>query len=442
MLHPFECGFGCGSLLTSDPLSVLELRSRRGPVARKPEAAKQATLNHAPVAFSSFGTGPAEPLVLTADPWSYLRAWLTQKVRKSRTDNKKRLTRALYYSGLAESFYGAATAVPLPAKGTLTYYGVLNLVKAFISVRGVDLESQFEHHGLGLPAGEKESVQVSSKSKDWVSIFQEFATQLGTPVSGKKTYKLTDLCAHIPEIHEITHTLGHLPTTKRTLLPIDIKILFNNNEDKVFSEISYDRKQSQRVRVSRFLSGARENYFADFHVNQNFVSYRSRRRKTFNWDNFPAIYRNLCGDYQRFDICSLLTRDGYHYYCDLGGPSFHHLCYAFMLMFYVGTVTRYRPSEAEALLQGDLRPLISEAIASCPDHEPDHDQCMRRASFEPFKLRAGKTPLVKPDGKEETHPPGPCRSSSKELVTPTSARQRILFPNPPSIPAVFREWQG
>lgn len=336
-------------------------------MARKPEPAKQATLNHAPVAFSSFGAGPAEPLVLTADPWSYLRAWLTQKAQKSRMDNKKRLTRALYYSGLAESFYGAATAVSLPAKGTLSYYGVLNLVKAFISVRGVDLESRFEHHGLNLPSGEQQSVQVQPKPKKSVSIFHELAAQLGTPVSGRQSYKLTDLCAHISEIHEIAHTLGHLPTTKRTFLPIDIEILFNDDEDKLFSEISYDRKQIQRVHVSRFLSGERKKYFADAQERPDCVSHRSRRRRAFKWSNFPTIYRNLCADYQRFDICGLLTRDGYRYYCDLGDPSFHHLCYAFMLMFYVGTVTRYRPSEAEAVLQGDLRPLISEAIANCPD---------------------------------------------------------------------------
>ena len=174
------------------------------------------------------------------------------------------------------------------------------------------------------------------------------------------------VCSHSGNSRNHTY-LGHLPTTKRTFLPLNIEILFNLKEDKVFSEISYDRKQNQRVHLSGLLSGERKKYFADAQEQEDCVVHRSRRRRTFTWKTLPAIYRNLCGDYEAFDICGLLTHDGYRYYCDLGTPSFHHLCYAFMLMFYVGTVTRYRPSEAEALLQGDLLPLISEAIASCPD---------------------------------------------------------------------------
>jgi hypothetical protein len=45
---------------------------------------------------------------------------------------------------------------------------------------------------------------------------------------------------------------------------------------------------------------------------------------------------------------------------------FHHLAWTLMLMFYIGTVARYRPVAAREAMEGDLRPLFSEAVAVCP----------------------------------------------------------------------------
>src|SRR5262245_15280498 len=101
---------------------------------RRPDIGVEATFNHARVVYSPFGAEPGAQFVLTADPWSYLTATINQRLaQRPRGSNRARLARALYYANLAESFYRSARQSSLPTAGTLAYYGVLNLVKCFLS---------------------------------------------------------------------------------------------------------------------------------------------------------------------------------------------------------------------------------------------------------------------------------------------------------------------
>jgi len=336
-------------------------------MTRQPALGKPATFNHAKVVYSPFGAKPGAQFLLTADPWSYLTAWINQKLSKRpRGGNRERLERALYYSNLAESFYDASRRSVLPAQGTLAYYGILNLVKCFLSIRGVDLETQMEHHGLSLPLGKKQHVLVAAPGGSALNIFHEFANLLGKPVGGKEEVAIKSVCSHLPEIHEMAFTLNHVSGSKRGFLPVDIRFLVTETEDRLFTEVAYEKKQIMRVDINKFYKGERKAYFKDDAERDGVVVYRSDKRKPFSWGNFPRIYRNVCGEYANFDICSLLTPKGYVYYCDLRSPKLHHLSYSLLLMFYIGTAARYRPSEMQDLLNSDMRPLISEALAVIP----------------------------------------------------------------------------
>ena len=93
--------------------------------------------------------------------------------------------------------------------------------------------------------------------------------------------------------------------------------------------------------------------------------FRSKRR-SLNNDNWPRTYRLFREEIARLGIASILTPSGYRYYVDLGPRNLHHLAWTLMLMFYVGTVARYRPVAAREVMEGELRPVISEAVAVCP----------------------------------------------------------------------------
>lgn len=360
-------------------------------MARTPAHGRQATFNHAKVVYSPFGADPGAQFVLTADPWSYLTATINQRLSEGpRGENRLRLDRALYYADLAEAFYSATKTASLPISGTLAYYGILNLVKCFLSLRGVTLETKIEHHGLSLSFGKAQTIQIIAEPRGSLSIFHEFAKLLGKPVPGKTEVHLKDISGHLPEIHEMAFTLGHLPSNKRGFLPLDICFLLSDDDDRLFTEVHYEKKQLTRVDTSKFLKGARGAYFRDARDEEKYFSHRSKRMKSCTWGNFHKKYANICSEYASFDICSLLTPSGYKYYCDLRDPPLHHLSYSFLLMFYIGTAARYRPSEMKNLLASDLRPLISEALAVIPGQMLYHlvSLCTERTCVVPHAVVA------------------------------------------------------
>lgn len=317
------------------------------------------------VKYFHFDVLPGTPYVLISDPWSFLQAWILQKIPGKRSINRECFTRAKYYCQLAENFYKAADATEFPIKATLTYYGMLNLVKCFLSVRGVELESTLEHHGLTLPLKKKQLVRVHNLS-DSISIFAEFAKLLNKPVSKQKDLKVHNLICHIPELHEITYSLGQLPWSRRKFLPVQIDFLVNSRKNKLFTEIKYKKQQETRVDTSKFHKEDRKDYFHDQVEDNGCLVYRSKNQKSVNNANFPTIYRNIQKDYRKFDLVSLLTRSGYKYYCDLKPDCYHHLSYSLAFLFYLGSVARYRPTEVEELLISELSPIVSEAIAAIP----------------------------------------------------------------------------
>ena len=95
----------------------------------KIEIGEHAKYKYNNVKYSHVEIKPGQSAVLTAEPWSFLHGTLLQEIPKSRGTNKANLIRAKYYAKLAEDFFDAGKSIDLPSKGTLLYYGMLNLVR-------------------------------------------------------------------------------------------------------------------------------------------------------------------------------------------------------------------------------------------------------------------------------------------------------------------------
>lgn len=327
------------------------------------QAGVPAKYNYSAVRYSHVPVRPGQSAVLTADPWSYLHGHLLQTASHKRGNNRRNLERATYYARLAEDFYRAGDLVDLPTQGTLLYYGMLNLVKCLLSTDGVPLESQIEHHGLNLAPEMKFELHIPAASKRSVNIFAEFARILGTPAAGKQHAKLQDAVSHIPELHAICSNLKFIRRPK--FLPIEVAFLTNAEHTTLFTEVSFSKGHEQNVQTTKFLSGHRKDYFLELPDREGKAVYRSRSRKRLR-KNWKVVYSNVLKEYSKFRFASVLTRSGYRYYCDLEPGYYHHLCYSLMVMFYIGSAARYRPSEVDEVLNGPLRPLVTEAVALCP----------------------------------------------------------------------------
>jgi hypothetical protein len=332
-----------------------------------PEKGIPAKYKYQTVKYCHFEVDPGISLLLTADPWFFLDAWLLQCIKRTKGDKKRCLQRAAYYAELAEGFYRAAEPIDLPIKGTLLYYGMLNLVKCYLSSHGKELETKWEHHGLTVGGTNHDEVTIISPSRNpsQVNIFHEFARTLGTPVKNRQSIALKDIWSHIPDIHEIAFMLGHLPAKKRALLPVEIEFLVNERKDRLFTEIRYNKKNEARMSINRFHAGYREKYFKQRGERDGWVIFRSIKRKKLSGTNWKALYANIQKEYKKFDLVSLLTKDGYRYYCDLNPGQYHHLCCSLLLMYYIGTIARYRPTKTKEIMVSDYLPLLTEAVETC-----------------------------------------------------------------------------
>lgn len=331
---------------------------------RQIEKGELALYKYNKVRYSFVELEAGEQQVLTSDPWSFLSSYLQVRLNNTRGNNKAKIERAIYYSGLAEDFYRAAEVSPLPAKGALLYYGMLDLVKCYLSLNDVPLESTHEHHGLVLPIGKEQTVEVKTKMKDAVNIFYEFTRLLGKPIAAGHEVRFEQAISHVPEVHSIYTSLGH--SRKRKLLPIDIEFQVNDARDKLFTEIIYQKEQEAKVEVEKFLKGERKKYLREGHPRDNKIVYRAARRKSYNQDNIHRIYKNILSEYKKLDIVPILTKQGYRYYVDLRPGDLPQLSYSLLAMFYLGSAARYRPLEVKSLLEGELRPLVSEFVSLSP----------------------------------------------------------------------------
>jgi len=290
--------------------------------------------------------------------------YLLGQAKKTAGANRKGFERASYFSKLAEDFYRSSEAVNLPTKGTLLYYGMMNLVKAYLAVNKVPLEDVQEHHGLTNTHGRKHSLTISGNIKGCTNIFLEFAKLLETPVSGKNEISLRHVFTHIPEIHAIVTETDLLKLSR--MLPVSISFLVNPDNTYLFTEISYDKSAEYMVDTTKFYKGKRKDYFSEATETDSKVIHRSKKRKKVTKDNWPRVYRNIIREYRSFSLSSVLTRNGYRYYCELQDPKYHHLCNSYLLMFYIGHSARYRPAEINEIMTGSMRLLVTEAIALCP----------------------------------------------------------------------------
>ena len=333
-------------------------------VPRPVEKCELALYQYNKLRFSFVDLDAGEQQILTSDPWAFLSSHLQTRRLKARGPNREKVERALYFASLAEDFYRAADSVALPAKGTLLYYGMLDLVKAYLCLNDVPLETTYEHHGLVLPIGKPMTVEAKPKMKDAINNFASFSELLGKKISAPMEIGFSEALSHVPEIHGIYTSLGHI--AKRKLLPISVEFQVNSTLDRLFTEVIYDKEQEAKVDTKKFLVNDRANYFREGFARPQKVIYRSAKRKAYTKQNIHRIYRNILDDYRAFDIVPILTAQGYRYYVDLRPGAIPHLACSLLAMFYLGSAARYRPLEVKSLLVGNLRPLVSEFVSLTP----------------------------------------------------------------------------
>lgn len=327
--------------------------------------------NYHSVKYFPFPVEPGEPFMLTSNPWNFLDTWINNQIRlfKRTSERKERLEKSLYFLELAKNFQLSADSAKMPTKGTLTYYSILNLNKVFLLTKGIDLEVSMEHHGLVLPSNEKKRLRVSSNGDEFINLFSTFSKFVGSSVNAGEFIDIDEMISEIPEIHEMTFNIGKLRTTKRKFLPIEINILTNKpRHTHLIYEIKYEKKNANLMRVEKFRSGILNTKLEKYCEDDVYISYRSKRRinYTYNSDSsWKNRYQEIQNELNEIGVSVILTRGGYRYYLNLQPNKYKPIVYYVALMYYIGSVARYRPTLYNNILAGEYQSVFTEALETC-----------------------------------------------------------------------------
>ncbi|EAY26066.1 YaaC family protein [Microscilla marina] len=322
------------------------------------------------VRYFQFGNKPDASYILTSDPLSYLKAWFDNRISQEAEESKKQpLKKAKYFVNLSQEFYTAFLAVKMPSKGVLLYYSFLNLVKAYLSANGREMETtEQEHHGLSLNSnGNGLKLAKSSGQGNGTLIFQTFAELLEQPVhSSAGDILIDDILQSLIEIHGLGASLDSWQG-KPKYLPIDLHIMCKNRK-QLYYELSYDKKQDKRLDTTKLKSVSEIIKNEELGRQNNKSYYKSIKFFDYNNDDqgWKDAYQNIVKEVNNLNITTLLTRGGYRYYLYLGTPRLHRLCNTLAFAFYIGSVARYRPTLNETMLRGKHRAIIEEAVNACP----------------------------------------------------------------------------
>lgn len=310
--------------------------------------------------------------MLTSNPWNYLDTWLNNEINgiKKRTERMERLEKSKYFLALAQDFQVAADFTKLPAKGTLTYYSILNLIKVFLLLKGTDLEKTHEHHGLTLPSGETKILKTTSQGNDTLNIFAKFCELIGNPINSGDLICLDEMISEIPEVHEMVFNIGKLTTNKRKFLPIEIDILTNTPKRSfLICEIKYDKKHEKIMQVSKFKSGVLQAKLKACGADKNWIIYKTKERINYTNDSdrsWKSNYKRIQDELITMGVAVILTRAGYRYYLNLQPQAHRPLVYYVALMYYIGAVARYRPTLYNDVLAGEYQAVLNETLETCP----------------------------------------------------------------------------
>jgi len=341
------------------------------------ELGEQVKKNYKIVKYFPFQNKPAAPLILTSDPFSYLQAWLDNKISEIQRDRSSRrdlYIKAKYFAELSEGFHNSSKMSKMPSKGTLIYYTLINLVKSFLLVREYDLETKMEHHGLTLPSGSELDLKLLSVGQDGVSIFHEFAKSIGIEINNGDglMLNLNDILEELPEVHELGHALNLFDNTKKKHLPVEVIIRTNPGRNRIYYTVSYDKKFDKSMRTNKLERGVFLEKLDPIECESDTTSKYFKSKLIFSYTNTSDVshntaYNRICEDIVPLRISPMLTRTGYRNYLNLEPSRMHRLSATLAFAYYIGTVARYRPTLNNKILKGKYQSLIQEAVSTCPN---------------------------------------------------------------------------
>jgi hypothetical protein len=308
-------------------------------------------------------------------PWAVVQGAIEARTPRAR------LPEALAFLQQSRGFFDAAHDRTVAATPLILYYSFLNLAKALVLASGHTGSLDRAMHGLrddpGPPGNEitGASVIVKSSGSD-PSIFPLYATALRlTPPSNNSTYSVTELMAQVVVGHRLWREVGN---KERFVALGEIRFYHDppTGAGNVWLRLYLERGDLTRFGITQVrlrTEGELTGAFDWVRSDDDDVLCLEQATPVSYTHRASDVVKDVVGAVRPLMWRSATSTPPYrHYYLHLSPPAnraerLSQLLSLYMLFFYFGSVTRYRPHIFDQILSGNYGPFVREFIASQPD---------------------------------------------------------------------------
>ncbi len=311
--------------------------------------------------------------VYVNDPWPIIAEAIAVRCPRKKRDA------AQAFRSQAEDYYRAAYAAGQTAtKPLLFYYAFLNLVKAYLlTTTGHPSLSHQTKHGLRERANLRQivgaTVTAEPNDRSRLSICSLLLEALGSkPLAREKRYRLGSLLPQIVPGHRIWCEAAR---TKERFLRVKLRFRKNSRAKTVWLDMYLDEDDFRRLGISHAEALRRaglENKWQVVATTSN-SKVRLQQAKTLKYkhrpsDKLPELVAGLANNIWSVVLSVSPYRAYYVYLCPKGETRavLPQLASMYALMFFFGSVTRYRPEQFDNILDSPYGAQIENMLNEVP----------------------------------------------------------------------------
>ena len=316
--------------------------------------------------------------IFTSDPWALIAEGIADECPKASREA------ALAFRAQAEDFYDAAISMGnrnLGAKPLLLYYSFLNLTKAYLLTRSRVSPNERPGHGISERArirqveGARLTVYPSQTKKP--QLFSQFHEALtGTPLSSTRHYRLGSLMPQILFGHRVWCSAAN--ESERFLPLSDVQYIDNRSDLEAWVRVHLDKEElsklhsSQEDVLKRSRLGKRWHFvrqskdMIDGHLCIEQIGCTTYTHRPS--DALSELNKSVCP----YLWCSVLLHPPYRkYYLYLAprnevGSVLPQLLSMYLVIFLLGSITRYQPHQFDRLLDTRYGAHLIGAVTEIP----------------------------------------------------------------------------
>jgi YaaC-like Protein len=345
---------------------------------------KSVEINHQPVEFSFWPVVKTtrrygfQSRVFTSNPWAVIEEGIAQKCPKN-------LRKSAYaFRDQAQDFFEMGQASKLTyAKPLPFYYSFLNLVKAFVLMAGKGISDYRPQHGLSENARDRQvegaTIKVHSYSSHRRNAFADFYfASTGNQLLQTKSLRLGHLLPQILFGHRLWCSAAG---TRDRFVPIrKIEFIENRADRKTWLRAVLKREELRRSSISQqvLLRGSRLcNDWAFVRVDDaefpedKFLWIEAVAPRQYTHRASDELFE-VAGELKKNLWSSVLLHPPYRRYYLYVAPQneqsavLPQLLSMFVVIFFLGSITRYRPHHFERLLETRYGPHLIGAVDEIP----------------------------------------------------------------------------